>query len=61
MKYVEKLSEKCIEGVTIVMMLRQSQRAIDQTEATMKLTLLAFNLATAVVHDFVLLDTGQRD
>lgn len=44
----ETLSKKCIEGITIMMndaMLRQSQRAIEQAQATMKLTLLVFIFA----------------
>jgi CorA-like Mg2+ transporter protein len=48
LNYAERLAEKCIEGITIMMndaMLRQSQRAIEQTNATMKLTLLAFIFA----------------
>lgn len=48
LNYAEGLSKKCIEGITIMMndaMLRQSQQAIAQAEATMKLTLLAFIFA----------------
>jgi hypothetical protein len=48
LNYAERLSEKCADGIKIMMndaMLRQSQRAIEQTDATMKLTLLAFIFA----------------